>query len=200
MRRFFFPGGMPKGIAVAEQEQQQAGEQAQDALAGETPASEQPITFETVYKALPETQRGAIDAHIGGLKTALADERNGRKALEKQLRDLSKQAEDGSALKAQIDKLAEEQAGTTARASFFEAAHDAQVKNLRLAWLAAQEYGLIDARTGEADFGKLRQMAPELFAVKPAPTANAGNGAKQAGVADGRNMNDWIRSAAGRRG
>jgi hypothetical protein len=43
------------------------------------------------------------------------------------------------------------------------------VKNLRLAWLAAQEYGLIDAKTGEADFAKLRQMAPELFAVKPRP-------------------------------
>jgi hypothetical protein len=71
------------------------------------------------------------------------------------------------------------------------------VKNLRLAWLAAQEYGLIDAKTGEADFAKLRQMAPELFAVKPTPTANAGSGAKQNGVADGRNMNDWIRLASG---
>ena len=185
---------------MAEQEQQQAGEQAQDAQTGETPASEQPITFETVYKALPETQRGAIDAHVSGLKTALNDERSGRKELERKLRDLSKQAEEGSAIRAQLDKLAEEQATTTARATFFEAAHDAQVKNLRLAWLAAQEYGLIDARTGEADFGKLRQMAPELFAVKPTPTANAGSGAKQNGVADGRNMNDWIRLASGRKG
>jgi hypothetical protein len=44
---------------VAEQEQQQAGEQAQDAQTGETPASEQPITFETVYKALEPKRSGA---------------------------------------------------------------------------------------------------------------------------------------------
>jgi len=184
-------------VTVADETQQQT-EQAQQGD-GETPETAQPVTFETVYKALAETQRGAIDAHVSGLKSALADERNGRKELERQLRALSKQAEDGSALKAQLDKMAEEQAGTTARAMFFEAAHEAQVKNLRLAWLAAQEYSLVDAKTGEADFAKLRQMAPELFAVKPAPQGNAGSGAKQNGVADGKNMNDWIRSAAGRR-
>jgi len=165
---------------------------------GGTPDTAPPVTFETVYKALPETQRGAIDGHITGLKSALADERNGRKELEKQLRALSKTAEEGSAMRAQLDKLAEEQAGTTARAMFFEAAHDAQVKNLRLAWLAAQEYGLVDTKTGEADFAKLKNMAPELFNVKPQPQGNAGNGAKQTGVADGKNMNDWIRAASGR--
>ena len=167
---------------------------------GETPegAREAPVTFEAVYRSLPEPQRGAVDAHIGGLRNALADERNGRKELEKQLRNLSKQAEEGSALKTELDRLAGEQAITTANTTFFEAAHEAQVKNLRLAWLAAQDFGLIDAKTGEADFAKLRQMAPELFAQKPAPQGNAGNGATQGGVANGRNMNDWIRAASGR--
>jgi hypothetical protein len=157
------------------------------------------VTFEAVYTALAPEQRGVVDSHITGLKSALKDERDGRKALEKQLRDLSKQAEEGSALKSQLDKMAEEQAGTTAKAMFFEQAHDAQVKNLRLAWLAAQDYGLVDAKTGEADFAKLRQHAPELFVAKAMPTANAGAGAKQNGVSDGRSMNDFIRTAAGRR-
>lgn len=176
-------------------------QQAQDETQGETPATEsaQPVTFDAVYKSLDQTHRGAIDAHVSGLKAALSDERNGRKELEKQLRALSKQAEEGSAIKAQLDKLAEEQGVTTAKNTFFEQAHEAQVKNLRLAWLAAQEYGLLDPKTGEADFTKLRQQAPELFAVKTLPTANAGNGAKQAGAVDGRNMNDFIRAAAGRR-
>lgn len=174
---------------------------AQDDQAGETPAVEtaQPVTFEAVYKGLDVPHRSAIDAHVSGLKTALADERNGRKELEKRLRDLSKQAEEGSALRVQLDKLAEEQGVTTAKATFFEAAHDAQVKNLRLAWLAAQEYGLLDPKTGEADFTKLRTQAPELFAAKVTPTAHAGNGARQAGAVDGRTMNDFIRAAAGRR-
>lgn len=177
--------------------QQQQG----DGQNGETPAaptSTPAATFEDVYTALPPEQRGAIDSHIGGLKSALKDERDGRKALEKQLRDLSKTAEEGSAIRAQLDKLAEEQATTSARATFFEKAHDAQVKNLRLAWLAAQDYGLIDTKTGEADLTKLRQMAPELFVTKPLPTANAGNGAKAAGANDGKSMNDFIRAAAGR--
>jgi hypothetical protein len=165
---------------------------------GETPESTAPVTFEAVYTALPEAQRGVIDSHIVGLKSALKDERDGRKALEKQLRDLSKQAEEGSVLRTQLDKLAEEQSTTSAKAVFFEQAHDAQVRNLRLAWLAAQEYGLVDAKTGEADFAKLRQQAPELFVAKTIPTANAGNGAKQGGVSDGRSMNDYIRAAAGR--
>jgi len=175
------------------------GNQQGDGQGGETPAPESAaVTFETVYGALPPEQRGVIDTHIGGLKSALKDERDGRKALEKQLRDLSRQAEEGSTLRAQLDKLAEDQATTTAKATFFEQAHDAQVKNLRLAWLAAQDYGLVDAKSGEADFAKLRQQAPELFATKPVPSANAGNGAKSDGVSDGRNMNDFIRAAAGR--
>ena len=178
-------------------DEQQQGQEPQEPQ-GETPQGDAPVTFEAVYKALPEQQRGALDSHIAGLKSALADERNGRKALEKQLRDLSKTAEEGSVIKAQLDKLAEEQATTTARATFFEQAHEAQVKNLRLAWLAAQDYGLIDAKTGEANFAKLRQMAPELFVVKPLPTANAGNGARQPGASDGGSMNAFIRAAAGR--
>jgi len=184
---------------MADEQQQQAD--AEQTGQGETPATDAalPVTFETVYKALGTEQRGAIDAHVSGLKTALTDERTGRKELEKKLRELSRQAEEGSALRTQLDKLAEEQSTTTAKATFFEAAHDAQVKNLRLAWLAAQEYGLLDPKTGEADFAKLRQQAPELFAPKLTPTANAGNGAKQAGAVDGKSMNDFIRAAAGRR-
>ena len=175
------------------------GNQQGDGQSGETPTPEPTaVTFETVYGALPPEQRSVIDTHIGGLKSALKDERDGRKQLEKQLRDLSRQAEEGSALRTQLDKLAEEQSTTSAKATFFEQAHDAQVKNLRLAWLAAQDYGLVDAKTGEADFAKLRQQAPELFAAKPVPSANAGNGAGQPGVNDGRNMNDFIRAAAGR--
>lgn len=177
------------------------GNQQGDGQTGETPAQEPTtaaVTFDTVYGALPPEQRGVIDTHIGGLKSALKDERDGRKALEKQLRDLSKQAEEGSTLRTQLDKLAEDQAVTTAKATFFEQAHEAQVKNLRLAWLAAQDYGLVDAKTGEADFTKLKQQAPELFAAKPVPSANAGNGARQGGVTDGKSMNDFIRTAAGR--
>ena len=167
---------------------------------GETPPEQdqQGLTFDTVYGALDASRRGVIDDHINGLRTALQDERSGRKSLEKQLRELSKSADEGSTLKADLDRLAQEQATTNARASFFEQAHDVQVKNLRLAWLAAQDFGLVNEKTGEADFDKLKQLAPELFVTKVTPTANAGSGAAQTGATDSRSMNAFIRAAAGR--
>lgn len=165
---------------------------------GTPPANTKPPTFDAVYNTLPQDQRTVLDGHISGLRTALKDERDGRKALEKQLRDLSKQAEEGSAIKTQLTAMAEEQATTAAKATFFETAHDAKVKNLRLAWLAAIDYKLVDVRTGEADFDKLRKMTPELFEVKTPPQGNAGAGAKQTGMDSQKTMNDFIRTASGR--
>jgi hypothetical protein len=77
--------------------------------------------------------------------------------------------------------------------SFFDRAHSAGVRNLKLAYLAAQQAGLIDDK-GEADFTKLRTVYPELFFQ--APTANAGNGTSETRTAN--NINDAIRRAAGR--
>ena len=165
---------------------------------GGTPEAEakQPVSFEEWYKGLAPDQQEAVDTHIDGLKSALKGERDGRKALEKQLRDLAKSAEEGSELRQQLDRLATQQAAATAQATFYEAAHAANVKNLRLAWLAANDAGLVD-KAGDVDFEKLKQVAPELFASKLMPTANAGNGAGQTGARQ-PSMNDFLRAASGR--
>jgi len=184
---------------VADETQQTT--QDQGAGTGETPDAAQdkgPVSFEDWYKTLGAEQRGALDTHIDGLKSALKNERDERKTVEKQLRALAAKADEGSELRAQLDKLASDAQQATAKAEFFQAGHAANVKNLRLAWLAATDAGLIDAKTGECDFGKLKQVAPELFTVKLTPSHNAGNGATQQGVADGRSMNDFIRVASGR--
>ena len=182
---------------MADEQTQQGQEQgAQD---GETPEAEakQPVSFEEWYKGLAPDQQEAVDTHIDGLKSALKSEREERRGMERQLRDLAKKAEEGSELRAQLDKLAADQATASAKATFYEQAHGANVKNLRLAWLAASDAGLIDARTGECDFGKLKDVAPELFATKTAVTVNAGNGAAQNGVRE-PSMNDFLRAAARR--
>jgi hypothetical protein len=185
-------------VADDTQPQPNQSEQPQGAPTGETPvAPAQPVSFEEWYKTLAPEQQEALDVHIDGLKTALKGERDGRKTLEKQLRDLAKNADEGSELRQQLDKLATEQALTNAKASFYEAAHAANVKNLRLAWLAAQDASLVDARTGEADLKALREVAPELFIAKPAPSVNAGNGAGQNGVRE-PSMNDFLRASRGR--
>jgi len=178
-------------------DEQQQPTDADQAQQGETPAADAaPVTFETVYAALTPEQQEVLDGHIDGLKSALKGERDGRKSLEKQLRDLARSAEEGSTLRTQLDKLAADQASATAQTAFYEAAHQANVRNLRLAWLAANDAGLVD-KTGDVDFEKLKQVAPELFAAKTLPTANAGNGAGQAGARQ-PSMNDFLRAARGR--
>lgn len=185
---------------AGEQQQQQQGEQGQGAATGETQPNaqdKQPVSFEEWYKGLQPDQQEAVDTHIDGLKSALKSERDERKTVEKQLRALAAKAEEGSELRSQLDKLAGEQAQATAKATFYEQAHAANVRNLRLAWLAAQDAGLVDARTGEADWKRLKEVAPELFATRTPPTANAGNGAGQTGVRE-PSMNDFLRASVGR--
>lgn len=59
---------------------------------------------------------------------------------------------------------------------------------------------LADRIVGETP-EEMEADAKQLLAGLPkgaSPTANAGNGARQSGVTSGKNMNDWIRAAAGR--
>lgn len=175
-------------------------DQTQDAPpTGETPAGEQgaaPINFEEWYKGLPAEQQGAVDDHIDNLRASLKSERDEKRGLERRLRELSKQAEDGSELRQKLDQLAGETQTATAKAEFYEAGHAANVANLRLAWLAANDAGLVNLKTGDCDFEKLKTVAPELFRKPGAATVNAGNGATQTGVAK-PSMNDWLRAASG---
>lgn len=185
-----------------EQQQQGQGEgtQAAGAAAGEMPAQQGEATtpsFETWYKTQAADVQGMVDDHVDGLRSALNTERNERKGLEKRLREIQKQADEGGDVKVQLQQLSDEMSAATARAAFFEAAHAADVRNLRLAWLAANDAGLVDKRTGEVDFAALRKTAPELFVTKVPPPANAGSGARQDGVAK-PGMNEFLRAATGR--
>ena len=97
----------------------------------------------------------------------------------------------------QLEKLTGDMGKLDQKAQFYEDAHGADVANLKLAWIAAQEYGLI-GKDGKVDFDQLREQAPELFKKKaPAPPGNAGAGAHQSGATQ-PTMNSFIRRAAGR--
>ena len=186
-----------------EQQQAQSGasgsdnqQQAQAAPpTGETPAAGD-LTFDGWYKTLDAPVQGVVDDHIDGLRTALNTERNERKGMEKRLRDIQKQAESGQDIQAQLQQVTEEMGTATAKVAFFEAAHAANVRNLRLAWLAAQDAQLVDKKTGAIDFNELRKVAPELFAAKTIPTGNHGSGSQQDGVSK-PGMNDFLRAATG---
>lgn len=186
-----------------EQQQQQGqgeGTQAASAAAGEMSAQQGEAgaaTFESWYKAQAADVQGMVDDHVDGLRSALNTERSERKAQEKRLKEIQKQADEGGDVKVQLQQLSDEMSAATARAAFFEAAHAAEVRNLRLAWLAANDAGLVDKRTGAVDFAELRKAAPELFVTKVPPPANAGSGARQDGVAK-PGMNEFLRAATGR--
>lgn len=165
--------------------------------AGGTPGQQQQAPdFDTWLAGQGEETKQLLDGHVSGLKTALVSERDARKALEAQVREAAKKLEQGSEARTQLDQLATQLAGSTAQATFYDAAHGAGVANLKLAFLAARDAGLVDDK-GSCDFAKLQTQFPELFARKQAPPpANAGNGTQQTPPAGG--MNSFIRRAAGR--
>lgn len=162
--------------------------------ASETQAA--PLEFDTWIAAQPEPVKAAIESHTKGLKSALEGERNGRKQLETQLREMAGKAEKGSETQAQLTQLADTVKGETARADFYEAAHAAGVTNLKLAYLVATADQLFD-RKGSPDFAALKASYPELFAgAKRPPAGDAGAGTNKPPT--GQSMNDAIRRASGR--
>lgn len=155
----------------------------------------QPASFEEWLGGQADDAKSLVTGHIGKLQNALNDERTQRRTLAKQIDDLSKQAEQGSQLRAQLEKLSGDFEGASRKAAFYEAA-PAEVTNLRLAWLVANDADLID-KDGKTNWTALKTVAPELF-KRVTPPANAGAGAKQTGVDDGRSMNAYLRAASGR--
>jgi len=157
----------------------------------------EPVKFDDWYGKLEDPIKDLVDDHVKGLKSALDSERTERRSLSKQLQSLSKSAEEGSEFQKQLQDTVGRLDEAEKKAKFLEDAHGQNISNLKLAWMAAKEEGLI-GRDGTADFLKLREIAPELFASKTIiPAGNAGTGNGQAGTVK-PNMSNWIRAAAGR--
>lgn len=166
---------------------------------GDQQPGSETLTFDKWLATQPDNIKDLLDDHTGGLKSALDDERRERKSLAARLKELGKQADNGSELQKQLQELTGNLTAADTKATFYEDAHEAGVKNLRLAWMAAKEYDLIDGK-GKVNFDQLKTFAPELFsAVKFVPNGNAGNGAQQKGV-QAPDMNRAIRVMAGRQG
>jgi hypothetical protein len=153
-------------------------------------------TFEDWLAAQDEKVKTLYATHTSGLQSALKSERDARSQLEKQMRDLAKKADKGSELEAALTKQADQLSALEKQAAFQDKAHAAGVRNLKLAFLAAAQAGLVNDR-GDCDFAKLKTEYPELFLSAPAP-ANAGNGTGTKPTT-GVTMNDFILRAAGRK-
>jgi len=157
-------------------------------------------TFEAWLEKQDDEVKGYIEDHTHGLSTALTNERNTRKDLEKKLKNLGKSLEKDSDAKKQLDQISADLKLTNAKNAFYEAAHKAGVTNLRLAWLAADADELIED-DGTVDFEALKENNPQLFASsenkKTQANAHAGEGNGKKKTPE-LGMNAAIRRAAGR--
>ncbi len=166
------------------------GGEGQDNGKGET------LTYEAWFEKQDETVKGFLDGHTKGLKSALDSERETRKGLEKQMRELATKAEKGSDAEKQLTAFADKLAESDRRADFFDAAHKAKVTNLKLAYITAVTDELFDKK-GNVSFDTMKKSYPELFASTKTPAGNAGDGTEgTTNVA--ADMNSRIRRQAGR--
>jgi len=162
---------------------------------GGTP--EAPVSFDAWLQQQPETVRALADAHVSGLKSALAGEREQRKTLARELKETLAKAEKGSALEQALTEMAGRADAAEKRAVFFETAVQPGIgcTNVKAAFLLAQAEGLFK-KDGSPDWAALQQVAPELFRKAGTVSANAGAGTATPPAKVG--MNEFIRRAAGR--
>lgn len=201
-------------MTTEEQTQGAQGESANDAQGTGTGTQGQdtqakggeqtPASFEDWKASLPDHLQGLIEDHTKGLRSALKEERAKAGNFEKQLRDLAKKQEKDSDARKSLEDMADQLNAARQEADFYAAATTAGVRNVRLAYLAAKDAGLVPDDGGQVDFRKLRTAAPEVFAPeppkKPAPRGNAGDGvgSDPNSTKPAAGMNSFIRTAAGR--
>ena len=157
-----------------------------------------PANFEDFMKLQPEDIQLLFTNEVAGLKSALSSERQQRKDNEAALRDAAAKVEKGSEAEKLLTEQADTLQGLELRAAFYDEAHTQGVTNLKLAWMAAQEADAFDKR-GNVNWEALKTQFPELFATKTMiPSGDAGKGTKTTPAGDGKDMNTFIRTSAGR--
>ena len=162
---------------------------------GGTPA---PLTFEDWLGQQGDDIKALLEGHTKGLKSALETERAQRSKFERELRDAAKKLEKDSDARKSLEEQADRLQVLEKQAGFYDAAHAAGVTNLRLAYLAAQDAGLVNER-GTCDFARLKADFPQLFGAEPGKGAPGNAGAGTQSPPQKADMNTFIRTAAGRR-
>ena len=183
---FYSPDvGGAEGAAGGEGDQEQGDQENEE------------MGWDAFHSALPEAAQKLIADREVGLRSALKTERDARGDAEKNLREAAAELKEGSDAQKKLLELADTEAAASQKAEFYEEAHEADVKNLKLAYIVAVQDGLI-SKTGKIDFKTMKESYPELFAKKFVADggAGAGTGTKQPG--GNVSMNDIIRKKAGR--
>lgn len=163
-----------------------------------------PPVYEEWVQTQPEPIKQMLSSWEGGLKSALTSERDARRSLERQVRELAGKAEKGSEIETRLTGLADQLSEAQTQNEFYDQASRRGVRDLKLAWLAAKEAGAIDGR-GRINWDTLEETYPLLFSKKIQPPGHAGSGTHGGnGSGEGqpqvdRGMNAWIRAQSSRR-
>lgn len=197
------PTGATQGAAGAQGQQTTAGQgqqaQGQAAPEQQQQAQAQP-TFEEWLAKQDEPTKGLITERFKSLEATVRATRTERDDLAKQVREAAKGLEEGSAARKALEEVSGKLEETERRTSFYEEALKPEISctQPRLAYMAAMADGLIDGR-GRINWETLKTNYPDLFRrTVQIPPGNAGNGAGQQNVPAQRDMNAFIRRAAGR--
>lgn len=177
-------------------QQQQQGDQNKQGKDGGDKG--QQLTYDSLIARLTDDEKAVLTEHTKGLRSALGSEREAKGKLERDLRDLSKQLEGNKDAQAKVDALANDVGKERLRGDFYEEAHNQGVDNLKLAFMAAQQDGLIDDR-GRVNWAQLKKDYPQLYRQEPEPKVqikgNGGEGSRNAGQQrQPSSMTDWIRT------
>lgn len=164
----------------------------------EQPQGEKPVDFETWLEGQDASVKELYNHHSEALLNTVRATRKERDDMSKQIKELAKQTAEGSDARKALDEMSVKLEVTERRAAFLEEAMkpEIQCRNPKAAWLLAQAENLFD-RKGNPDWNGIKAEAPELFGV-PTARAEAGTGTATPPPAS-KNMNDFIRTAAGRK-
>lgn len=157
---------------------------------GETPQPEnQQPNFDAWLASQDDATRSLLDTHTSGLRSALDSERQQRKELAKQLRELTGKLDANSEAGQKLGEISSQLEAAQARADFYEALGPGCL-NPKLAYLAYTTDGL-------KSIEQLKAAYPQLFATAKPPPTNGGAGTR-GNQSPASGMNEFIRRSAGR--
>lgn len=164
---------------------------------GESTAGATPASFDEWLTTQDESIKGLIETRFTALENTVKATRSERDNFAAEIKRLAKTQAEGSEARKALDEMSAKLETTERRADFMEEAMrpENQCRNPRAAWLLAQAEGLFN-KQGRPDWQAIRAAAPELFGTV-AGNAHAGSGTGTP-PAPQKNMNDFIRTAAGR--
>ena len=153
-----------------------------------------PDTFDAYLDKQDGKVKELYEKHTSGLRSALEKERDEKKDLSRQLKDLLPKAEKGSELEKQLSETLGKFEAAERRASFAEDAIKPEIGcvNIKAAFALAIADNLFD-RQGKPNWAEIKHVAPELF--RKAGSTDGGAGGRTEPTND---INSAIRKAAGR--